>query len=116
MIDVLISGRVRGAVSVRTGSNGRPFAIFRMAATDKHGDSELIACIAFSATVIEAAQRLDDGDSIAVSGEAAIKTWQAGDGTTRHGLDVVAHALLTAYHLGRKRKGAQPEQDAPAPL
>lgn len=106
MIDTLISGRLRGTPSVRTGSNGAPFALFRVSAADKTGESVLCSCIAFSGTVIEAVQRLADGDSIAVTGEAAISAWSASDGTPRHGLDVTAHGVLTAYHVGRKRKAA----------
>lgn len=41
---------------------------------------------------------------IAVSGEAAIKAWNGKDGTLRHGLDVLVHGVLTAYHVGRKRR------------
>lgn len=110
MIDALISGRLRGAVTPRTTGAGKPFAVWRMATTDKNGESVLCSCIAFSQTAIEAAQRLTDGDSIAVSGEAAISTWQGNDGTARHGLDVLVHGVLTAYHLGRKRKGNDTER------
>ena len=104
MFDALISGRLRGAPSVRTGNNGKPFALFRLGAFDKSGESLLCSCIAFSATAIEAVQRLSDGDSIAVSGEVAISTWNASDGSPRHGLDVTAHQVLTPYAVSRKRK------------
>ena len=112
MIDALVSGRLRGAVTVKASRNGNPFASFRLATTDKNGDSVLCSCIAFSASVIDAAQRLSDGDSIAVTGEAAISTWTGNDGTPRHGLDLVVHGVLTAYHLGRKRKPSEPEGEA----
>ncbi|PKO27433.1 MAG: single-stranded DNA-binding protein [Betaproteobacteria bacterium HGW-Betaproteobacteria-9] len=108
MIDALVSGRLRGAVNLRTSNTGNPFAVWRMATTDKNGDSVLCSCIAFSTTAIDAAQRLSDGDSIAVSGEAAISTWNGNGGTLRHGLDVLVHGVLTAYHLGRKRKASEP--------
>lgn len=110
MIDALISGRMRGALSVRTSATGKPFALWRMATTDKNGDGVLCSCIAFSQTAIDGAQRLSDGDSIAVSGEVAISVWKGSDGTQRHGLDVLVHGVLTAYHLGRKRKASEPAQ------
>ena len=103
MIDVLIQGRLRGAVTVKTTKNGNPFATFKLAASDKTGESVLCSCIAFSATAVETVQRLSDGDSIAVSGEAAISSWQGRDGSARHGLDVTIHNVMTAYHMGRKR-------------
>lgn len=110
MIDALISGRMRGTVNLRTTKNGTPFGVWRMATTDKNGDGVLCSCIAFSQTTIDAAQRMADGDSIAVTGEAAISTWQGNDGTQRHGLDVTVYGVLTAYHLGRKRKASEPTE------
>ena len=102
-IDVLIQGRVRGAVAIKTASNGNPFASFKVSAVDKKKEGVLCGCIAFSAAAVEAVQRLADGDAIAVSGEAAISSWHGQDGTARHGLDVTVYQVLTAHHLGRKR-------------
>ena len=104
MIDVLISGKVRGTPTVRTSANGNPFATFKLAAADKTGEGVLCSCIAFSASVIQAVEKLTDGDSISVTGEAAISTWRGGDGTERRGLDVTVYGVLTAYHVGRKRR------------
>ena len=103
--DVLISGRLRGTPILRSASNGSPYLLFRVAAVDKTGESLLCGCIAFSDTVIRAVQALGEGDSIAVTGEACISTWDSG-GTLCHGLDVTAHGVLTAYHVGRKRKAS----------
>lgn len=106
MIDVLLSGRLRGMPKLRTATNGTPFATFLISAPDKTGENLLCSCISFSASAIEAVQRMADGDSIAVSGEAALNEWQGQDNTTRRGLDVTVYGVLTAYHLSRKRKGA----------
>lgn len=111
MIDALVSGRLRSAPSLRCTASGTPFATWRMAASDKKGDSVLCSCITFSATAIDAVLALADGDSIAVTGEVVISTWTATDGTARHGLDVLAHGVLSAYHAGRKRKAAQTTDD-----
>lgn len=115
MIDVLISGRLRGAPSVRTAANGNPFALFRVSAADRAGESLVCSCITFHAPVIEAVQRLADGDSVAVSGEAGIRTWDGSDGTPRHGLDVTVHGVLTAYHAGRKRKAGESKKAGSEP-
>lgn len=106
MIDALIAGRVRGNPTFRTANNGAPFASFRLSATDRNGESVLCSCITFSTTVYAAVQAMEDGDSVAVSGEAEINAWAGGDGTQRIGLDVLVHSVLTPYHLDRKRKGA----------
>jgi single-stranded DNA-binding protein len=79
-----------------------------VAATDRNGVSLLCSCRAFSATACAALQALSDGDSVAVCGEASVTTWDGKDGTQRHGLDVLVHGVLTAYHLGRKRKASEP--------
>lgn len=105
MIDTLLAGRLRGDVELRPSKNGHTYAIWRMSASDKNGDSVLCSCRTFSASAINAAQRLSDGDRIAVSGEAAIKTWDNSEGVKQYGLDVEVHGVLTAYHLGRKRGG-----------
>ena len=114
MIDVLISGKLRGTPAVRTSANGNPFATFKMAAIDKTGESLLCSCIAFSNTAIQAVQKLSDGDSIAASGEAAISNWKGSDGTEKRGLDVTVYVVLTAYHAGRKRQSPEPECTAAA--
>ena len=101
---MLISGRLRGVPSLRTASNGSPFLLFRVATTDKAGESLLCGCIAFAESVIQTVQALGDGDSISVTGEASITMWSGSDGAVRHGLDVTVHGVLTAYHVGRKRK------------
>ena len=109
MIEVLISGKLRGTPTVRAAANGHPYALFKVAASDKNGDSLLCSCIAFSETVIQAVQALADGDSIAATGEAAIAVWNGGDGTERRGLDVTVYGVLTSYHTGRKRKATEPQ-------
>ena len=111
MIDALLSGRLRGAVTPRNMGTSKPSAVWRMATIDKNGDSLLCSCIAFSWTAVESALRLIDGDSIAVGGEAAVNTRQSGDGAPRLGLDLLVHGVLIAYHLGRKRKGSDPGQE-----
>ena len=107
VIDALIAGRLRGAPQFKTAANGSPFASFRLSATDRSGTSLLCSCIAFSDTARAAVEALEDGDSVAVSGEATVKTWAGNDGAPRLGLDVLVHGVLTAYHLGRKRKAGE---------
>jgi len=111
VIDVLVSGRLRGAPQLRRAANGSPFATFRVAAASKNSESLLCSCVTFSKSSIEAVQSLEDGDSIAVSGEGAIGGWSATDGSMRHGLEVTAHAVMTMYHAGRKRKGGSAASD-----
>ena len=115
MIDVLISGKLRGGVAVKLAANGKRYALFKLAASDKKGEGVFCSCIAFSQSVIDTVLELQSGDSVSVSGEAAISTWQGKDGTTKHGLDVTAHLAMTAYHAGRKRSKADTTTSQPPP-
>ncbi len=115
MIDALIAGRLRGAPQFKTAATGAPYAAFRLAATDRNGASLLCSCRTFSATACAALQAMADGDSLAVSGEAAVSTWEGSDGAQRHGLDVLVHGVMTAYHLGRKRKTGEPKDAGSEP-
>ena len=112
--DVLIQGKLRGAVQIKTASNGSAYAVFKLSTTDKKNEGLLVSCIAFSAIAVDMVERLADGDSVAVSGEAAISTWQGRDGTQRAGLDVTVHTAMTAYHAGRKRADKPKTQGTPA--
>lgn len=103
MIDVLLTGRLRGNAAVRQAANGNHYATFRLAVADKDGQSLLCSCIAFEDAAIEAVTRLDDGDTVAVAGEASINAWADKSGNTRHGLDVRAYQAMSSYHACRKR-------------
>lgn len=46
---------------------------------------------------------LAEGDSVALSGSLTPKTWTDKEGNTRPALDLVAHQVLTAYAVTRKR-------------
>jgi single-stranded DNA-binding protein len=102
-IDTLIAGKLRGMPAFKVATTGSPYAVFKIGAADKDGVGVLCSCITFSSSVIATLQRLDDGDSAIVSGEASISTWQGRDGQLQTGLDVMVHLIQTAYHAGRKR-------------
>ena len=102
-IDAVISGRIRGPVTVKTAVNGNTYAQFRLSAADKNGESLLCGCIAFTDSAIDAVKRLADGDAVAIAGEVAISAWRGKDGIERHGLDVLVHGAVSPYHAGRKR-------------
>lgn len=104
MIDALISGRLRGTPSFRKAGNGSTFSTFKLAAMDRNGDSVLCSCITFNAGVQGVLHSMDDGEGITVSGEATMSSWPGPDGNLRHGLEIMVHGVLTAYHVGRKRR------------
>jgi len=77
------------------------------------GESLFVNVIAFADDVRAALLALDDGDSIALSGALTPKVWTDKNDEARPALDMVAHAVLTAYHVKRKRQAVQ-RQAAPA--
>ncbi|MGA7540619.1 MAG: hypothetical protein WBW93_17820 [Steroidobacteraceae bacterium] len=52
---------------------------------------------------------LSAGDSVALSGELSVKVFTPQNGEPRPSLDLLAHGVLTEYHVARKRKAAAQE-------
>lgn len=105
MIDALISGRMYGSAKQGTGKTGNTYTTAKVKAAAA-GNSETLLCsiIAFDDKAQAALLALDDGDSVAVSGALTPKVWTDKAGDTRPTLDLVCHAVLTAYHVKRKRQ------------
>jgi single-stranded DNA-binding protein len=112
MIDALIGGRLYGKPARRMGNSGKPFVTAKVRAAVGDGDALFVNVIAFSASVGDALLALDDGDSVSLSGALTPKAWTDKNGEPRPALDMVAHGVLSAYHIKRKRQ-AVAEQEAP---
>ncbi|GAB2732152.1 hypothetical protein GCM10027019_09420 [Melaminivora jejuensis] len=108
-IDALISGKLHARPESRTSKNGKPFATAKLRAAAGDGDSLFVNVIAFEQAAVAALLALDAGDSLAVAGSVTPKVWTDREGVARPALDVVAHQVLTAYHVTRKRRAMQPE-------
>lgn len=113
MIDGLIMGKLYGKPTQRTGNSGKPFVVTKVRTAAGDGEGLFVSVIAFSAGVRDGLLALDDGDSVALSGMLTPKVWQHSSGEARPSLDMVAHGLLTPYHVTRKRQ-AVAQVDAPA--
>lgn len=108
MIDGLIAGKLHGQPAERTGANGKPFVTAKVRAAGGDGEALFVNVITFSRSVGDALLALGDGDSVALSGTLTPKVWTDKQGATRPALDMVAHAVLTAYHVERKRRAMAP--------
>ena len=113
MIDGLIAGKLYGKPTERTSKTGKPFVVAKVRAATGEGESMFINVIAFDTAPCTALLALGDGDSVALSGSLTPKTWTDKEGNTRPSLDLVAHQVLTTYHVTRKRTAMH--QSAPAP-
>lgn len=107
MIDALIGGKLHGKPTQRTGKSGKPFAIAKVRTPLADGEAVFVNVIAFEQKVIDSLLALDDGDSLALSGALTPKVWTTNDGEARPALDLVAHAINTAYHVSRKRQAME---------
>jgi single-stranded DNA-binding protein len=114
MIDGLIGGKLYGKPAQRKSGNGKTYFTAKVRAAAGDGDALFVNVISFSGTVGEALLALDDGDSISLAGALTPKVWTPPNGEPRPSLDMVAHAVTTAYHVTRKRQAVGKKPTAPA--
>lgn len=110
MIDALIAGKLHGAPTEKTSKAGKPFVTAKVRAAAGDGEALFVNVIAFDTTVCTALLGLGDGDAVSLSGALSPKAWIDREGNPRPALDLVAHGVLTTYHVSRKRRAVQAEQ------
>ncbi len=111
MIDALIAGKVFGQPKTMTSKAGKPFATAKVRAAAGEGEALFVNVIAFDPDTVAALLALGDGDSVALAGSLTPKVWTDRDVNPRPTVDLVAHQVLTAYHVTRKRKAVQKPVD-----
>ena len=104
MIDGLVAGKIFGQPKEGQGKNGTYVTARLRVPTD--GEALFVSVIAFSKTVGAQLLALSEGDSVVVSGSLTPKVWLSNEGP-RPALDMVAHGVMTAYQVSRKRKAVQ---------
>ncbi len=107
MIDGLIAGKLYGTAANRTGQSGTQFVTAKVRAAVGDGEALFVNVIAFADDAQSALLALNDGDSVALAGSLTPKVWTDKHGNAKPALDMVAHAVLTAYHVKRKRAAVQ---------
>jgi single-stranded DNA-binding protein len=110
VIDALIQGRIHGKPASRESANG-PYATAKLRTSTRDGEAHFVNVIAFADEVIEGLLALSDGDSIAISGELSPKVWTDREGNARPSLDLLACAVLTPYHVQRKRQAVRDDTE-----
>ena len=116
MIDALVQGTIYKAPQARTASNGRRFATSNVRTKTKDGTSIFVSVIAFSESAVTALLALSDGDAVALAGELTPKVYTPRDGgEPRQRLDLLAHAVLSPYHVKRRREAIAAERDERQP-
>lgn len=112
MIDALVSGKLFGAAQSRVSRNGSEFVTAKVRAAAGDGDALFVNVIAFSHSAGAALLALADGDSVALAGTLTPKVWVDKHGEAKPAVDLVAHSVLTAYHVQRKRKAMADTQQS----
>jgi hypothetical protein len=110
MIDGLIGGKLHGKPAQRVGQSGKAFVTAKVRTPTANGETMFVNVIAFSESVGAGLLALDDGDSVSLSGALTPKAWTDRSGEVKPALDMVAHALLTTYHVTRKRQAVSSKQ------
>lgn len=111
MIDGLISGKMYNKPTERVGPSGKAFVVAKVRVPVGDGEALFVNVIAFSDGVKVGLLALDDGDSVALAGTLTPKVWTDRNGDAKPALDMVAHAVLSAYHVKRKRAAVQGAND-----
>ncbi len=112
MIDALVAGRIFGTPEQRTARNGSTYTTAKIRVPMANGEATFVNVIAFRESVITALLALQDGDSAALAGELKAGAYLAKDGMPKPSLDLTVHAVLTEYHVARKRKAVATEPKA----
>ena len=104
MIDALVSGSLIAAPQEKTGASGRLFVQCRLRVPVADGESVFVLATAFDTDVRRALAALGAGDPVCLAGPLKLGVWQPPDGgEARVNASVVVNALVSPYHVRRKR-------------
>lgn len=104
MVTGLIAGKLSGSAQNRTAQNGKTFVTAKVRAASGDGDALFVNVIAFDDNAKAALLALADGDSVALAGTLTPKVWTDKHGDAKPALDMVAHGVLSAYHVRKRRE------------
>lgn len=114
MIDALLTGKLAATPEARTSSNGNRYCycIARLWVSTGAEDRLSVMVIAFDADTVTGLLAMAKDETVALAGELTPKVWTDGDGNAKPSAHMKAHALLTPYHVTRKRQ-AMASQETP---
>lgn len=107
MIDALLTGKLAADPKAGTARNGNPYVTARAWVTMGAEDRLSVSVIAFDAGTVAGLLALTAGDPVTLAGELTPKVWTDNAGNARPSADMKAHALLTPYHVTRKRRAME---------
>lgn len=104
MIDALLTGKLAADPKARTSNNGNRYCTARVWVTTGAEDRLSVMVIAFEPDTVTGLLALAKDETVALAGELTPKVWTDRDGNAKPSADMKAHALLTPYHVTRKRQ------------
>jgi single-stranded DNA-binding protein len=110
MIRALIGGKLFRAPERRTSQSGKPFATAKMTTKQEDGEAVFVSLICFDTELVERLAGIQEGAALAVVGRVTMTTYQAKDGSTKAGMDMVVEELAALAKKPRKpraRRGTQ---------
>ena len=110
MLSILIEGTLIAAPVRRTSAKGSTFVTAQVRCHADDGESVFCSVIAFQAAAAETLAALAAGDSVAVTGPAALSQWEK-NGEHRVGLKVTATRVLSVYEAGMRRRAASADRE-----
>lgn len=115
-IDALITGRLhRPPKQHASAGSGLLYTTATVRTTTRDGTAVFVNVIAFESEPANALLALAESDSVALAGELTPKVWQPKDGgEPRPALDLCVHAVLTEYHVARRRKAMEDARSSDA--
>jgi len=103
MIDALLGGALAKDPETRAAKNGNTYALATVR-VPTGADSVIFARVmAFDAHVRDELLALAKGDAVSVTGPLELGIWHADNGEARVSVSVIAHALVSTYHVKRRR-------------
>lgn len=107
MIDALIQGRLFGKAVSHVSANGKPFVVCKVRTAVSDGETIFVSVIGFHERVCSSLLALEDGDSCSLSGALTPKVWTPANREPKPAVDLVCHAVMSAYQVQRKRKAME---------
>lgn len=111
MIESLLSAKLVGTPERRTSKGGKPYVQARMRVPAGAEEVHFVRLTASSDSACTALLALSADDALAVAGTLKVGVWTPQDGEPRPNLDLVAAQVLTVYHLARRRRAMQGDDD-----
>jgi Single-strand binding protein family len=119
MIDALIGGSLVGAPQEKTGASGKTYVRCRVRVPTGDDSALFVLATAFDGDVQRALMALASGDPVALAGPLKLGVWAPPQGEARVNASMVVSAVLTPYHVKRRRDAMQgrtePAAKSPAP-